>query len=150
MQSRAIFATAVCLFVTACAGPQGADAPGLEGTRWQLKSVSGRTLTIPEKPPIELSFMDSRVNFHGCNAQSGRYTQEGTSLRVAKGFVGTRMSCEGALMAIDDAAAALFEKGVTFKLQADGLTVQGNGETWRFERRDKDKAAPPPDLEYAG
>ena len=138
MQSRAILATAVCLFVTACATQQSAETPGLEGTLWQLESVSGRSLAIPEKPPVELRFLDSRVNFHACNAQSGRYTQEGTLIRVAKGFVGTRMSCEGSLMAIDSAAALLFEKGVNFKLSGDTLTLEGNGERWRFERRKGD------------
>lgn len=135
MQSRAIFATAACLFMTACATQQSGNTPGLEGTLWQLKSVSGRSLTVPDKPSIELRFLDSRVNFHACNAQSGRYTQEGTRIRVAKGFVGTRMSCEGNLMAIDSAAALLFEKGVDFSLNGDTLTLEGNGERWRFEQR---------------
>ena len=134
MQPRAIFAIASALALAACAH-QPAVAPGLEGTQWQLVSVTGRDLGIPEKPPIELRFQDSRVNFHACNALSGRYSQQGNHIVVAKGFVGTRMACEAPIMAIDSAAAELFRKGVKFTRYDHTLVLESGDERWAFKRQ---------------
>jgi|SRR5690606_30032037 len=125
---------AACV-ITGCAlAPAEKSSPALEGTNWQLVSVAGPQLDIPAEPPIELRFMDSRVNFHGCNALSGRYTQEGRHIVVAKGFVGTRMKCNDELMAIDAAATKLLEQGVDIRVDDNGLVLQAQGQTWRFKR----------------
>lgn len=134
MQCRAIFASVMAAGMVGCALQQPTQAPGLDGTRWQLVSVSGRTLQLPPSPPVELRFLESRVNVHGCNALSGRYVQEGMRLSVPKGFVGTRMACEASLQAVDTAATQLFEKGVEFRKEGDTLVIQGQGERWTFRR----------------
>ncbi|MBU4609008.1 META domain-containing protein [Achromobacter sp. GG226] len=134
MQCRAIFASVLAAGLVGCALQPPAQAPGLDGTRWQLVSVSGRTLAVPQSPPVELRFLESRVNVHGCNALSGRYVQEGTRLTVPKGFVGTRMACEEGLLAVDNAATRLFEKGVEFRKEGDTLVIRGQGERWTFRR----------------
>jgi len=140
MQRPALIAVLAASLMTACSsipGPEG--YPSLESSHWQLVSVSGRTLDIPASPSIELRFLDSRVHFHGCNALSGRYSQEGNRLLVAKGFVGTRMSCNEELMAIDTAATTLFEKGAQYQLQGDRLTLQHDAERWTFRRAPQEK-----------
>ena len=81
MQSRTLFAAALAGSLAGCAFQAPVAYPGLEGTQWQLVSVTGRTLTLPETPPIELRFQDSRVNFHGCNALSGRYSEKASAGR---------------------------------------------------------------------
>ncbi len=135
MQCRAIFASVLAAVgLAGCALQPPVEAPGLDGTRWQLVSVSGRTLQVPDAPPVELRFLESRVNVHGCNALSGRYVQEGTRLTVPKGFVGTRMACDAPLQAVDTAAVELFEKGVEFTKEDETLVIQGSGERWTFRR----------------
>jgi heat shock protein HslJ len=134
MQSRSLFAAALAVSLAGCAFQAPVAYPGLEGTHWQLVSVTGRTLTLPEAPPIELRFQDSRVNFHGCNALSGRYSQEHDHIIVAKGFVGTKMMCPAELMAVDQAASELFEQGVRFTLYDTTLVLEGGNERWAFTR----------------
>ncbi len=134
MQSRTLFAAALAGSLAGCAFQAPVAYPGLEGTQWQLVSVTGRTLTLPETPPIELRFQDSRVNFHGCNALSGRYSQEHNRIVVAKGFVGTKMMCPPELMAIDSAASELFQRGVRFTLYDTTLVLEGENERWAFSR----------------
>ncbi len=125
----------VSLIASGCAMiPAGQPSPGLESTHWRLVSVSGQSLEIPNEPPIELRFLDGRINFHGCNALSGRYIQEGNRISVPKGFVGTRMACNEELMVIDDAATQLLEQGATFRLDGNRLILDGRGQTWRFDR----------------
>lgn len=134
MQSRAIFAAALVLSLAGCALQTPVAYPGLEGTHWQLVSVSGHALKIPESPPVELRFQDSRVNFHGCNALSGRYSQEGTRIIVAKGFVSTKMMCNAEMMEIDAAASELFHKGTRFTLYGKTLVLESDSERWAFKR----------------
>jgi|GEM_PF-3483098 len=134
MQSRILFAAALAVSLAGCAFQAPATYPGLEGTQWQLVSVTGRTLTLPDTPPIELRFQDSRVNFHGCNALSGRYSQEHNHIIVTKGFVGTKMMCEPELMAVDRAASELFKRGVRFTLYDTTLVLEGGNERWAFTR----------------
>ncbi|MCK9512452.1 MAG: META domain-containing protein [Pigmentiphaga sp.] len=140
MQRPALLAVLAASLMTACSSLPGSEGyPSLESSHWQLTSVSGRTLELPASPSIELRFLDSRVHFHGCNALSGRYTQDGNTLQVPKGFVGTRMSCNDELMAIDAAATALFETGVKYQLQGDRLTLQHDTERWTFQRAPEEK-----------
>lgn len=134
MRFRALIFTAAAAALAGCAVNQPQDAPGLEGTRWQLVTISGSTLEVPREPVVELRFHDSRVNFHACNGISGRYVQEGTHVAVPRGFVGTRMSCDAPLLALDDAASALFEAGVDFRKEEETLTLQGSGQRWQFRR----------------
>ncbi len=141
MQSRAIFAAALVFSLAGCAFKTPVAYPGLEGTHWQLVSISNQALTIPESPPIELRFQDSRVNFHGCNALSGRYSQEGNRIVVAKGFVGTKMMCEADIMKIDAKAGELFQKGVRFTLYDTTLVLESDNERWAFKRYESPDAA---------
>src|SRR5690606_17288522 len=67
MRFPTVLALAAATLVTGCALTQG-EPPSLEGTRWQLVSVSGRDLPVPEQKPVALGFHDSRVYFHACNA----------------------------------------------------------------------------------
>lgn len=143
MQSRILLAAAASVFFAGCAFQTPVAYPGLEGTHWQLVSVTGRTLTVPEKPPVELRFQDSRVNFHGCNALSGRYSQEHSRIIVAKGFVGTKMMCPSELMAIDSAASELFQRGVRFTLFDTTLVLEGENERWAFTRLQPDQPDQP-------
>lgn len=118
---------------TGCALTQD-EPPGLEGTRWQLTSVSGRTLTLPDQETVALGFHDSRVYFRACNALSGRYTQVRNHIAVPKGFIGTRMACEKNILMIDAAATELFQRGVTVHVSGDSLTLEGGSEKWSFRR----------------
>lgn len=136
MQSRIFFAAALAVSFAGCALQAPVAYPGLEGTHWQLVSVTGRALTVTETPPIELRFQDSRVNFHGCNALSGRYSQENNHIIVSKGFVGTKMMCAAELMAVDRAASELFERGVRFTLYDTTLVLEGGSERWAFTRKE--------------
>lgn len=142
MQSRILFAVALAVSLAGCAFQAPVAYPGLEGTHWQLVSVTGRTLTLPDAPPIELRFQDSRVNFHGCNALSGRYSQEHNHIIVAKGFVGTKMMCPTELMAVDRAASELFERGVRFTLYDTTLVLEGGNERWAFTRTEGQSHGP--------
>lgn len=134
MRVLAIFVAALPLLLAACALRTPVAFPGLEGTHWHLVSVSGKSLAIPKNPPVQLRFIDSRVNFHACNPMSGRYSQEGNHIVVTKGFVGTKMMCEPELMKIDTAAAELFRKGVRFTLFDGTLVLQSDNERWAFAR----------------
>lgn len=116
-----------------CSATGPSTTPPLDATRWQLVEVSGRSLTLPKSPPIELRFIDGRVHFHGCNALSGRYQLNEQQLQVPKGFVGTRMTCNDELLNIDAAATQLLESGAQVRLQGHRLVLQGNGERWTFE-----------------
>lgn len=121
--------------LAACATVPGTQhTPSLEATQWHLVSIAGRSLAIPKTPTIDLRFLEGRVHFHGCNALSGRYIQEGSRLQVPKGFVGTRMSCNDELMALDSAATHLLQQGVTTQLGEARLVLQGEAERWTFER----------------
>ncbi len=139
MHYPALTATVLAGLLAACAATPGSgNAPSLEGSQWHLSEVSGIALDIPPSPSIDLRFLDGRVHFYGCNALSGRYVQSGRHLEVPKGFVGTRMSCNDELMAIDAAGTGLFEAGVDFRHTSDTLTLSGNGQRWVFERDDAD------------
>ena len=142
MQSRILFAAALAVSLAGCALQAPVAYPGLEGTHWQLVSVTGRTLDLPETPPIELRFQDSRVNFHGCNALSGRYSQEHNHIIVSKGFVGTKMMCQAELMAVDRAASELFERGVRFTLYDTTLVLEGGNERWAFTQKESPSHGP--------
>lgn len=115
-----------------CSAMGPSTTPSLDATQWRLSSVSGRTLSLPESPPIELRFIDGRVHFHGCNALSGRYQLDDQQLLVPKGFVGTRMTCNDELLNIDAAATQLLEQGATVRMQGQRLILQSNDERWTF------------------
>ena len=136
MQLRAIFAAVFVSSLAGCALQMPVAHPGLEGTHWQLMSVSGHALNIPDSPPIELRFQDSRVNFHGCNALSGRYSQEGNQIVVPKEFVSTKMMCHADVMQIDKAASELFHKGAKVTLYSRTLVLESDRERWSFKRFD--------------
>lgn len=149
MQPRAAFSAALFFALTACAFNTPTSYPGLEGTRWQLVSVSGRTLTVPEGQPIKLGFQDSRVIFHGCNGLSGRYSQEGTRITVSKGFISTKMRCADELMEIDNGIREIFHQGVRFTLYDTTLVLETDTERWAFKSR-TETAAPPTEVADGG
>lgn len=134
MHVRTVFALALSGLLAACAFAPDAT-PGLERTQWQLVSVAGRDLPVPEQKPIILAFYDSRVYFHACNALSGRYTQVRNQIAVPKGFIGTRMACDQALMTLDAAATDILQSGVDFSINDDTLVLRAGDQRWSFERR---------------
>lgn len=141
MQFRTVLAIAASGLLAACALSPDVT-PGLEGTRWQLVSVSGPDLPLPEHKPIAIGFYDSRVYFQACNALSGRYTQVRNQIAVPKGFIGTRMACEKSMMTVDAAATEMLQRGVNFSLKGDTLVLQSDGQRWSFERLPDVQQAP--------
>jgi heat shock protein HslJ len=89
-----------------------AGSASLQGTSWRLTGTPERTITFAAGGRVQ--------GKGGCNRFFGRYTQEGSELRISD-IGATRMACDKARMSAESEFFALLEAARTFS--ADGTTL---------------------------
>jgi heat shock protein HslJ len=138
-----IVSLAAIMLLSACAGRAANDAdqvaPGgasPEGVTWRLAEVAGHAAHgTADRPTLRLDAAEHRATGNtGCNGYSGPYELRGDSLRFGA-LVSTRRACvaeemnrqEGELMRALEAAR-------TWRIEADGLIMEGPAGAARFTR----------------
>lgn len=103
----------------------GDDA--LAGTRWQVVSVSGRTL--PQSIRATLAFEpDGRISgTAGCNRYTGAYRVSGTGLEVTQ-LVTTRKLCFAGVMAQEESLLRVLRNANAFERKPGQLLLHSNHE----------------------
>ncbi|WP_169311931.1 META domain-containing protein [Deinococcus maricopensis] len=111
-------------------GSGAVTGASLEGG-WTLRTVDDRA---PQGPrAITLNFEGPQVGGNdGCNAFGGTYRVSGSTLRAAGPLPQTLMACPEP--ADFPSLTALLRAGATFSVNADVLTLTGQGHTWVFSR----------------
>jgi heat shock protein HslJ len=98
----------------------------LEGTRWALAELFGKSSTVgadAREPFIALQSTDTRiVGYAGCNRIAGRFERSGEHLRFSQ-IASTRMACPE--MAVEDALLKALDATVRWSISGDQLELLG-------------------------
>lgn len=106
----------------ATASAQGPVAAGPEGTEWRLVSVTsmGKPMEVPADVTATLLLEDSEASGSaGCNRFFGSYVLNGDLLDFGP-LASTRMLCEGAAQAVEDAYLPALDAVVRWAISGDG------------------------------
>ncbi len=113
---------------SALAGPETA----LERTRWRVARINGRA--VPRQGAYTLDFDSGRIAAKfGCNAISGPYSQNGTTLDAGE-LISTRMACPN--MRFETEGSAILDQVMTVAVTGrNRLTLSSNAGTIDLVRR---------------
>lgn len=124
-------ASAVALFVSACASSPSANAPDLSSTAWTATSINGAAVVGETAPRLQFGGEYRVFGSTGCNRFFGIYEQDGAALYL-RGLASSRMACDEPVMAQETAYMAILgaangftaTPGQSLVVQAaDGRTV---------------------------
>lgn len=90
-------ASAVALFLSACASSPGANAPDLASTAWTATSINGAPVVGETAPRLQFGGQYRVFGSTGCNRFFGIYEQDGAALYM-RGLAASRMACEAPVM----------------------------------------------------
>lgn len=104
------------------------DRP-LRGTRWTVNTIvdGNAAQSTPRDAEAFLTFSDDGTvsGNSGCNQFSGRYTVDGSTLRIDN-LNATLMACDGGGGKLEQAVLGVLEGGaLEFRIEADKLTLTG-------------------------
>jgi heat shock protein HslJ len=114
------------LVLAACAGTGGTTSDPLNGTSWQVTTLSGASL-VPGTE-ITATFEDGEVSGKACNNYGGEYQVSGDKLTITRVFW-TEMACldPQGIMEQETAYLKLLTTAQSFKLTAGRLLIVGAG-----------------------
>lgn len=130
MRSITTTLAALGLFATLTASKCGTTGTSmvptdlLNGDRWNLESIAGKAIQLPEgveNPYIALAKDGSLKGFGGCNQLMGSAKLDGSSLSFP-GLGSTKMLCP-ATQPTESAFMGALRSTNTFKLEGDKLTL---------------------------
>lgn len=123
------FAAAACASYAPPRGP----AYTLAGTRWVAESINGRPVA-GASPQIAFGAEYRLTGTGGCNRLSAVYETDGGRIDV-RGLGRTRMACDGAVMAQEEAFVAILDSAQTVAQQGGQLVLTAeDGRTVTFEQ----------------
>ena len=130
---------ALFLSLAACAAGNSAalTAGDLQHRRFELVTMNGDPLFAQNDTSLELSFGENmHVSGKACNRFVGTATIEDNKL-VMRNAASTRMFCaESKLNELEMILFAMLQKGAEVTLDKETLTLEGNGHTLVYARRD--------------
>jgi heat shock protein HslJ len=132
-----ILLLAACIPVT---GPEPAPPPEqieLEGTRWQLQSMSGEPVVPGSTVTLQFDPDNVAGGNAGCNHYGGDYTLEGSTLEFEDLF-STMMYCmEEGIMDQEMAFLEALRTAESVSVENDGMTITYNGGQLIFVRAEE-------------
>ena len=130
---------ALFLSLAACVKGNSAtlSAEDLQHRRFELVTMNGEPLFAQNDTSLELSFgANMHVSGKACNRFVGTAAIEGGKL-VMRNAASTRMFCaESKLNELEMILFAMFQSGAEVTLDKETLTLEGNGHTLVYARRD--------------
>ncbi|KAA8475704.1 heat shock protein HslJ [Arcticibacter tournemirensis] len=123
---HSLFLLLICITVlTACATKKiKQENAGLEGKRWNLVSVDGKSAAHSESY-IEFDSTSGKIHGKGgCNGFGGTYTSKTNTLKI-EGIISTKMACDH--LDIENSFFRILEKADRYTIDKGALQLyQGN------------------------
>lgn len=128
-----LFAAAVFLVLSACAGP-AANGAGLANSQWRIVAIDGG---VSASPDATIAFERERLSASvGCNRMNGPWRIEGGRL-IAGPLMQTKMGCPGRIGEQESALGTLLAAAPKLTLSGERMTLASSGHAAKLVRRDR-------------